>query len=334
MKNILQLSIGLFLIGNGALAQQWTGNNNPTDVIYRNGKVGIGTSPTEYDLQVLGFTEMGDHHDPSRYGLLQVARPGTTTDGRFHLAFVRGGNHVTGMGYTPNSNLFGIWVGSHDGNRPTPTLSLSEANEPANTIGSESEFAKIAGTTSTNAAQFRFLLKRHNLSSGGWTNMSARLQYTTDNVNQGYVEFNPKDGFSGVAFGSENGEIMRLTTDGKVGIGTANPGSFKLAVEGKIAARGVKVTLGGFADYVFEPTYKLRPLAHLEQYINQNKHLPGIPTAEEVKKEGGIELGEMNVKLLEKVEELSLYIIEMNKKLEEQQKEIERMKKRIPTIKK
>ncbi|MCS3798186.1 hypothetical protein [Niastella sp. OAS944] len=116
--------------------------------------------------------------------------------------------------------------------------------------------------------------------------------------------------------------------DGRMGIGTDNPGSYKLAVEGSIASRGIKVTtVSPFPDYVFEPTYKLRPLSNLENYINENKHLPGIPSAKEVEKDGGIELGNMNVKLLEKVEELTLYILELNKKLAAQQKEIEQLQK-------
>jgi len=113
---------------------------------------------------------------------------------------------------------------------------------------------------------------------------------------------------------------------GKVGIGTDNPGSMQLAVEGKIGARGVKVTVQNpFPDYVFDSSYKLRSLTNLEQYINQNKHLPGVPSANKVKKDGGIELGEMNVKLLEKIEELTLYILKMNKRLEEQQQKIDQL---------
>jgi hypothetical protein len=111
---------------------------------------------------------------------------------------------------------------------------------------------------------------------------------------------------------------LRITPDGNVGIGTANPGNWKLAVEGKIAAREIQVTLDSFfPDYVFSPSYKLRNLFSLEKYINQHQHLPGIPSAKEVEKEGGIKLGEMNIKLLEKVEELTLYVIELKKEIEE-----------------
>lgn len=115
--------------------------------------------------------------------------------------------------------------------------------------------------------------------------------------------------------------MMTLTSDGKVGIGTTNPGTFKLAVEGKIGAREVKVTLQNpWPDYVFNNNYKLRSLYNLEQYIMANKHLPGMPSAEEVNKDGGIELGQMNAKLLEKIEELTLHLIELNKKVEKLEK--------------
>ena len=127
---------------------------------------------------------------------------------------------------------------------------------------------------------------------------------------------------------ASNNAFLRVQANGNVGIGTDNPGSYKLAVEGGIAARSVKVTSTAFADYVFEPTYKLRPISNLENYINDNKHLPGMPSAKEVAKEGGFELASMNVKLLEKVEELTLYIIAQNKQIQTLEKEIEKLKKR------
>lgn len=103
---------------------------------------------------------------------------------------------------------------------------------------------------------------------------------------------------------------------GNVGIGTTNPGSFKLAVEGNIGARGVRVTNANpWPDYVFHNNYELKNLYILEEYVKQNNHLPNIPTAQEVK-ENGIELSEMNAKLLEKIEELTLYIIDLNKKID------------------
>jgi hypothetical protein len=126
-----------------------------------------------------------------------------------------------------------------------------------------------------------------------------------------------------------NGNIILSPYGGNVCIGTSNPGSFKLAVEGKIGAREIQVTLTNpFPDYVFGSKYKLRSLSNLENYINQNKHLPNVPSAAEVEKNGGIELGQMNTKLLEKIEELTLYIIEINKKVEKLEKENEALKEK------
>lgn len=104
---------------------------------------------------------------------------------------------------------------------------------------------------------------------------------------------------------------------GNVGIGTLNPQE-KLSVKGKIRAQEIKVEMTGWSDFVFEPKYNLMPLGSLECYINENKHLPGIPSAADVM-EQGIELGEMNKKLLQKIEELSLYIIQQDKRINNQQ---------------
>jgi hypothetical protein len=105
--------------------------------------------------------------------------------------------------------------------------------------------------------------------------------------------------------------------NGNIGIGTASPGSYKLAVEGMIGGRKIKVTQQAtWADFVFQPDYELPSLRAVDNYIRDNKHLPGIPTAEEVRKDG-LDLGEMNKLLLQKVEELTLYMIEMKKEIDQ-----------------
>ncbi|WP_299257020.1 tail fiber protein [uncultured Aquimarina sp.] len=107
---------------------------------------------------------------------------------------------------------------------------------------------------------------------------------------------------------------------GNMGIGTNTPDA-KLAVNGNIHAKEVKVDLVGWPDYVFENDYKLPTLQQVENHIAEKGHLENIPSAAEVL-ENGIQLGEMNSKLLQKIEELTLYMIEQNKKTENQQKEI------------
>ena len=134
-------------------------------------------------------------------------------------------------------------------------------------------------------------------------------------------------GFWGLNFRTGSGQIV-MTNAGNVGIGTAKP-TAKLAVAGNIQAYDVMVQTG-WADYVFDSAYDLRPLTSIASYIQQNKHLPNIPSAEEVAK-NGIALGEMNKKLLEKVEELTLYLISQNEKVKKQEEESKQQKEQIKT---
>ena len=115
-------------------------------------------------------------------------------------------------------------------------------------------------------------------------------------------------------------EKFRVTGTGNVGIGTTNPAE-KLSVNGKIRAHEIKVEITGWPDYVFGEDYKKRSLLDLEKYISNHKHLPEIPSENEVS-QNGIALGDMNKLLLKKIEELTLYLIEMKKENISQQKQI------------
>jgi hypothetical protein len=102
---------------------------------------------------------------------------------------------------------------------------------------------------------------------------------------------------------------------GRIGIGFSNP-QYKLSVDGTISASEVKVSITPNSDYVFEPDYNLRPLEELDAYIKDNKHLPDIPSAEEFKV-NGVGLGEMDDMLLRKIEELTLYVLDLKREIEE-----------------
>ncbi|MDL5514710.1 hypothetical protein QSE00_23065 [Arenibacter sp. M-2] len=102
--------------------------------------------------------------------------------------------------------------------------------------------------------------------------------------------------------------------NGNVGIGTTDPGIWKLAVNGNIRAKEIKVETANWPDYVFAKDYELPSLEEVEKHINDKGHLINIPTALDVKS-NGIELGEMNKLLLEKIEELTLYLIDMKKEI-------------------
>ena len=117
---------------------------------------------------------------------------------------------------------------------------------------------------------------------------------------------------------------MLIRPNGNVGIGTDSP-EHKLVVSGTIGACRVIVEEDNWCDYVFADDYQLMSLYELEQYIASNKHLPNIPSAEEVAEEG-IDLGDMQKLMMEKIEEFTLYIIEQEKEIKMLRKEVEALK--------
>lgn len=127
----------------------------------------------------------------------------------------------------------------------------------------------------------------------------------------------------GVSIGSTSTPPQNgLYVNGSVGIGTTTVHNYKLAVAGKIITEELVVKLlANWPDYVFEESYDLKSLDEVEQYINEHKHLPNVPSAREVE-ENGIGIGEMNAILLQKIEELTLHAIKQQKMIEELQKEV------------
>jgi hypothetical protein len=129
-------------------------------------------------------------------------------------------------------------------------------------------------------------------------------------------------GFIGVAqdkrigfYGAGSGWSLIMNTDnGNVGIGTFNP-AYKLSVHGTIQATEIRVETG-WADYVFDNGYKLPPLTDVANYIAEHRHLPGIPSAEAIQKDG-LAVGEVQTKMMEKIEELTLYVIDLQKQIAE-----------------
>ncbi|MNL21948.1 hypothetical protein D3C87_1432640 [compost metagenome] len=125
-----------------------------------------------------------------------------------------------------------------------------------------------------------------------------------------------------------------LVMGNNVGIGTMSPDE-KLTVKGKIHTQEVRVDMSGalVPDYVFAEDYKLKSLQEVEEYVKQNKHLPEIPSASEIEK-NGLMLAEMNMNLLKKMEEMTLYMIEMKKKNEILENSQTQLEKRIQKIEK
>lgn len=161
------------------------------------------------------------------------------------------------------------------------------------------------------------------------TGKSAGIFFTKSAVNIGTLD---KD--QPIAFFTAGTDLkMKITPEGNVGIGVASPqyklqvaGTAKfdnqvvidaggLYVNGEVKAKKFHASISPFPDFVFEPSYKLLSINEVESFINENGHLPGVPNAAQVE-QNGIELGEMNALLLQKIEELTLYIIAQDKKIQ------------------
>jgi hypothetical protein len=128
---------------------------------------------------------------------------------------------------------------------------------------------------------------------------------------------------AGTGLWNSNGSDISYNT-GNVGIGTTTP-AYKLAVKGSIGCSEVQVLdVTGWSDFVLAPDYTLRTLTEVEAFINQNQHLPDVPSEKEVKA-NGYDVSEMNAILLQKIEELTLYMIEQEKKIEAQDTKIEKV---------
>jgi len=153
----------------------------------------------------------------------------------------------------------------------------------------------------------------------GWTAVDEPL-YGTHSVVVPY-----RNRFKGEVFLPGN---SLWNGEGNVGIGTTDPRGYRLAVNGKIRAQEIKVEAAPWPDYVFNKSYYLPTLQETEKHIKEKGHLPGIPSAEEVKT-NGIDLGEMNAKLLKKIEELTLYLIEQKKEIQSQGEELKNQQQKL-----
>jgi hypothetical protein len=134
----------------------------------------------------------------------------------------------------------------------------------------------------------------------------------------------------GYTSGSANYGTGNAYISGVVGIGTTTvPPGYAFAVNGSAIATSFTVqSYGSWPDYVFKPSYQLPSLNLVKAYIDQNHHLPDVPSAEQVAKDG-LNLGDMNKITMQKVEELTLYLIKKDEKIDEQQKQIDSLKEQL-----
>ncbi|MFS4457362.1 hypothetical protein [Maribacter sp. 2304DJ31-5] len=144
---------------------------------------------------------------------------------------------------------------------------------------------------------------------------NRRLSFFNSGDGNGYLSFTGGSPSSRIGFQIDGSSKLSIYNNGSVSIATGSTGTHKLAVGGSIGAREIKVEVGTWSDFVFFKDYNLPSLKEVENHIKEKGHLKDIPSAEEVE-ENGINLGEMNAKLLQKIEELMLYTIQQQKEIE------------------
>lgn len=173
-------------------------------------------------------------------------------------------------------------------------------------------------------------ITNHDLTNGSYSSLKLETRGDGDGayirgINQGNNNVNLSIGKYQSGSGGVSVDWLTILNNGNIGIGASDPQS-KLAVEGQIRATEVKVLADiSVPDYVFESDYELRTLQETKDYITENKHLPEIPSASEIG-ENGIDLGDMNMRLLKKIEELTLHLIEQNERMEKLEKEMSTLK--------
>lgn len=184
---------------------------------------------------------------------------------------------------------------------------------PGNTVADGTYLGvKSYNANATNIPMFGLISK-----FAGFMNCGVIFNKGSNTIG-GYLTFLTNDGT----------EQMRIDRYGNLLIGTTVTGNFKLAVAGTIGAKKLTITQTGWADYVFHPDYKLPSLAEVESQIQANHKLPDIPSAKEIESKG-LDVAEMQRLQMQKIEELTLYLIEEHKANVKLQQEVEELKKKL-----
>jgi hypothetical protein len=325
IKNInLAVILVAMMTGTISKAQTWGGSTTQTGNTFRTGYVGIGATPIvplhliqncNYptnpitDFRLEKFTNYTtnrnyrwDFNIDLNSGNLGFAH--SFNSSAFTLPFL----------LTPTSvNVLGDFNVGNTGLPANRFTILSNGNvgvgiaNPLNQFQVGNSFNVNNGSLLTN--NITSLISFQNL---GTTTLNNGLLVTSGLSNLQGLSVNGNTTVTGTSTLNGNTSIKGFL-EIKNAAGTAN--EFKVDQSGNVRARKVKVDVGIIPDYVFQPDYKLLSLDDLKVFITLNKHLPNVPSEQEYKERGEIDLTELNLKLLEKVEELTLYILHLEQRI-------------------
>ncbi|MDP6715258.1 MAG: hypothetical protein QF368_11600, partial [SAR202 cluster bacterium] len=284
----------------------WNGDRGVTDLFIHNdnGYVGINTSSPKAPLEVHG-------ENASHYGAIF--------------------KNISATGQ-------GVLIRATDGSGSAPVLRVEDNSQNAKLVVGENGNVGIGADNPTNKLQVHGRISVRNTDD-------AVLQLVANKGSDSYIHWVEDEvdqrGVLGFAKGSydlvyrvqasnltNGGERLRITGDGNVGIGIEKPDA-KLAVNGAVKAKEFVTAPADWPDYVFDDDYDLMNLNDVEAAIDRDGHLPGVASASDIAN-SGLKLGEMDVVLLKKIEELTLYTIDQEKQLKDLQSEISLLKSGNP----
>jgi hypothetical protein len=288
-----------------SFAQTWSGST-PGNIYYNSGKVGIGTNslPSNGALQIKGPVDIISINNSGAFRIYD----GTSFAGGIGSEAwpsAGAGNNLDFAVYAPNNmNIYG------GGQKRISILSSGNVGIGTTSPTRQLEIVSGAGVGPLKVAGPNGSLLIDNVGSG-----------------ESYYQANSFHQFQG----SSGTPLMTIFNSGNIGVGTTAPGTYRLAVNGGIHSQSVNVDLTGWSDYVFKQGYTLPSLTEVKTYIDQNHHLPDMPSEQEVIKDG-LNLGEMNKLLVKKVEELTLYLIEKDKQVQEEQLRIKKLEDQMQLL--
>lgn len=344
----------------------WESNNSGTDVFHSTGNVGIGntnSSPTSLlDVRGVATNGINTYLQVNQDGENFLSYKRQTGMGIKDLLTFKGDGELRvgfGEGNNTNASTFIITPSLHDQVFQLGNVGVNNSNPKAQLqVGSGIESISMGGfysyginnVWSTNYIGFNAARqKNYTTGVGLWhfsNNSSNAGSVIAGDLEGNLLFINIANDFSGIDKTMSDEDLLKnpvtnksnikmiIRSDGKVGIGTSptayfDPlGGYNLYVTGGIRTEKVKVDIAGangWADYVFDESYKKMELSELENYITKNKHLPDMPSECEAK-ENGVDLLEMQVKLLKSVEELTLYVIDLKRENMVLRTEIEKLK--------
>jgi hypothetical protein len=330
----------------------YNNDTNTTDTAFTInglGNVGIGTTSPAERLVVNGSISKetttgydGTWDNFIKYGFKNDLESGTSNVNRW----IGIDATITAGDAAANKMKFRVYPGSFENPLPIDVMTLQGNGnvgigttspgaklEISGTGGNQTPVLKITSTSGGSIFHWASSAIAPNLISGDHLiHIFGKAMSTRNSAHVGFRYVGDGSVSNTLSFGLYAvDDIMNINGNGNVGIGTLNPTN-KLDVNGTIRAKEVKVETN-WADHVFQEDYNLPTLDTVESYIKENKHLPDIPSAKEVEEEG-LSMSQMMAKQMQKIEELTLYVIEQNKQITEQNNKLESQNNEIATLKK